>query len=167
MKNLVFVLLIVAALISACASPTPAPAPTSVPAATVGSIQISDIWIRAASMGPASSASMSMGGMSSSSASMSMGGMSSSSASMSGMSMSGANSAAYMVIRNTGNTADKLVKAETNAAKTVETHTTVKEGDVMKMQQVNGIDVPANGQTKLEPGALHVMLIGLTRNLNA
>jgi copper(I)-binding protein len=72
-----------------------------------------------------------------------------------------------MVLRNTGNTADKLLKAETDAAKTVETHTTIKEGDVMKMQPVNGFDIPANGQTKLEPGAYHIMLIGLTRNLNA
>jgi copper(I)-binding protein len=71
-----------------------------------------------------------------------------------------------MVIRNNGSIADKLVKVETDAAKTVETHTVIKEGDVMKMRPVPGIDVPANGQVKLEPGGFHVMMMDLTRKLN-
>jgi copper(I)-binding protein len=35
------------------------------------------------------------------------------------------------------------------------------------MRQVEGgIDIPANGQVELKPGGFHVMLIGLTRDLN-
>ena len=35
----------------------------------------------------------------------------------------------------------------------------------MQMQQVDGIDVPAGGETTLEPGGLHVMLIGVDTEL--
>jgi copper(I)-binding protein len=44
-------------------------------------------------------------------------------------------------------------------------HTTIKEGDVMRMRQVQSIDVPAGGSTELRPGGLHVMLIGLAQPL--
>lgn len=109
-----------------------------------GALQVNDPWIRPANMSPAAGS----GGMS-------------------GMSSSETTSAAYMIIRNTGSAADKLIKAQTDAAKTVEIHTTVKEGEVMKMQPVAGVDVPANGQAELKPGGFHVMLIGITRDLKA
>ena len=35
----------------------------------------------------------------------------------------------------------------------------------MKMRQVDQIDVPAGGETVLEPGGFHVMLIGLKQPL--
>ena len=35
------------------------------------------------------------------------------------------------------------------------------------MQPQEQIDVPAKGQVKLEPGALHVMLVGLKKDLKA
>lgn len=138
MKYQIVLLVIAMALIlSACASPTPT-APTPVPA----KIQIGDLWVRPSS----GSSGTNMGGSG-------------------GMNMAGPTSAAYMVIRNTTSAADRLVKAQTDAAKTVEIHTTVKEGDVMKMQPVAGVDIPANGQAKLEPGGFHVMLIGVMRDL--
>jgi periplasmic copper chaperone A len=145
-SQIVFVILALAMLLSACAAPTPTVAPT----ATKPNIQVSDAWIRAAN---AMASGTNMG--------------TPSSGGMSGMATSEATSAAYMILRNTGGTADKLLKAQTDAAKTVETHTTVKEGDVMKMKPVDGFDIPANGQTELKPGAFHIMLIGLTRNLKA
>lgn len=38
----------------------------------------------------------------------------------------------------------------------------------MRMRQVEGgIELPAGGQVELKPGGYHVMLIGLTRDLNA
>ncbi|HSN76775.1 MAG TPA: copper chaperone PCu(A)C [Anaerolineae bacterium] len=46
-------------------------------------------------------------------------------------------------------------------------HETKMEGDVMRMAQVEGgIEIPARGQVELKPGGYHVMLIGLTRDLN-
>jgi hypothetical protein len=79
----------------------------------------------------------------------------------------GANSAVYMVLANGGAEADSLVAAQADVSNAIEIHETKMEGDVMRMQQVEGgIQVPAGGQVELKPGGLHVMLIGLTRDLN-
>ncbi len=78
----------------------------------------------------------------------------------------GANSAIYMMLANGGAEADSLVAAKAGVSNAVEIHETVMEGDVMRMQQVEGgIPVPAGGQAELKPGGYHVMLIGLTRDL--
>lgn len=77
------------------------------------------------------------------------------------------NSAAYMILRNGGPAADRLVKAESDAAGAVELHKTTMEGSMMKMAPVDGIALPAQGQAELKPGDLHVMLIGLKRELKA
>lgn len=79
--------------------------------------------------------------------------------------IAGGNSAAYMRIVNHGGTDDRLVSAATDVADTVELHRTVMEGDRMTMQPVPAVEVPARGEAVLEPGGLHVMLIGLTRKL--
>jgi copper(I)-binding protein len=43
---------------------------------------------------------------------------------------------------------------------------TMGENDVMQMRPVEGgIPVPAGGTARLQPGGLHVMLIGLTQEL--
>jgi hypothetical protein len=79
----------------------------------------------------------------------------------------GANSAVYMVLANGGAEADSLVAAQADVSNAIEIHETVMEGDVMRMKQVEGgIEVPAGGQVELKPGGYHVMLIGLTRDLN-
>jgi copper(I)-binding protein len=78
----------------------------------------------------------------------------------------GANSAIYMVLANGGAEADSLVAAKAGVSNAVEIHETVMEGDVMRMQQVEGgIEAPAGGQVELKPGGYHIMLIGLTRDL--
>jgi len=79
--------------------------------------------------------------------------------------IAGGNSAAYMRIVNHGGTDDRLVSAATDVADKVELHRTVMEGDRMTMQPVPAVEVPARGEAVLEPGGLHVMLIGLTRKL--
>jgi len=73
----------------------------------------------------------------------------------------GGNGAAFMVVRNTGSSADRLLSAASDAAEAVELHTMVKEGDLMKMRQVEAVEVPANGEVALAPGGYHVMMIGL------
>lgn len=75
-------------------------------------------------------------------------------------------SAAYMTIVNEGREADRLVGVMSDVAQSVELHQTVKEGDVMRMQPVEGgIEIPAGGKVELKPGGYHVMLIGLNREL--
>jgi len=78
------------------------------------------------------------------------------------------NGAAYMILRNNGDTADRLVKVESDVAGAVELHKSSMEGGMMKMTPVENIEVPAKGgQAELKPGGLHVMLIGLKRELRA
>jgi len=59
-----------------------------------------------------------------------------------------------------------IVAAETPAAGKVELHDVIKEGDVMKMRQVDHITLAAKGTTELKPGSLHIMLFDLKQPLN-
>ena len=75
--------------------------------------------------------------------------------------------AVYMRLVNSGREADRLTGAQTDVAETVEIHETKLEGDVMRMQMLpNGLEIPGEGEVLLKPGGYHVMLIGLTRDLN-
>ncbi|MBS4045180.1 MAG: DUF1775 domain-containing protein [Alphaproteobacteria bacterium] len=71
----------------------------------------------------------------------------------------------FLTLRNGGGTADRLVKAASPVAESVELHTHIKDGDAMRMRAVENIPVPAHGQTALEPGGYHIMLIGLKQAL--
>lgn len=77
----------------------------------------------------------------------------------------GANGAAYMTLTNDGDTDDMLVSAGTDIAESVELHETTTQDGSMSMQEVDGIDIPAGGDAVLEPGGLHMMLIGVTEDL--
>ncbi|MEZ8099164.1 copper chaperone PCu(A)C [Vibrio bivalvicida] len=58
-----------------------------------------------------------------------------------------------------------LVSATTDAAGKVELHDVIKEGDVMKMRQVDQIAIRAKQTAVLKPGSLHIMLFNLTKPL--
>ena len=75
--------------------------------------------------------------------------------------------AAYMVLQNGGATEDKLLSVESDVAKTIELHETKESGGMMQMSPVPNIPIAAGGKTELKPGGLHVMLIGLNRELKA
>lgn len=75
------------------------------------------------------------------------------------------NGGVFMTLRNAGAESDRLVKAASPVAASVELHTHLREGDAMRMRPVENIPVPAKGATALEPGGLHVMLIGLAKPL--
>lgn len=78
------------------------------------------------------------------------------------------NGAVYMTLKNEGAEDDALVGAKTDVAKTVELHETkMDENDVMKMSPVPNIPIPAGGSVTLKPGGLHVMLIGMQKELAA
>lgn len=78
----------------------------------------------------------------------------------------GPNGAAYMTLTNVGDADDRLVGADTDVAETVELHETQTEGGSMRMQQVDGIAIPAGGEAVLEQGGLHVMLLGVDQDLS-
>ena len=79
----------------------------------------------------------------------------------------GANSAVYMVLHNPTDTTDRLLKVDCDAVQAAELHQSLIQDGVMRMQQVQEIEIPAQGEAKLEPGGLHVMLIGLHQDLVA
>jgi copper(I)-binding protein len=85
---------------------------------------------------------------------------------MPGMSADSSTSAAYFVIVNDGNEADTLVGVSSNAAGQAEMHQTKVENDIAQMIPVPQLAVPAHGKVEFAPGGYHVMLVGLTRDLN-
>lgn len=76
-----------------------------------------------------------------------------------------ANGAGFMTLKNNGATPDRLVSATSPAARVVELHTHIREGDVMRMRPVADIPIPQGQTVHLRPGGLHIMLIGLTEPL--
>lgn len=61
----------------------------------------------------------------------------------------------------TSKQAAKLVGASCSCARTVELHSMVHEGGMMKMRQVDAIDLPAGKAVDLGAAGYHLMLIGL------
>ena len=85
----------------------------------------------------------------------------------------GDNSAVYFTITNHGTADVVLVAAETDAAHMAQIHETVMDvtmvdGRLVQNMQMHHIDrlvIPAGGSVSLRPGGLHLMLMGLTRDL--
>jgi len=73
----------------------------------------------------------------------------------------------YVVIRNVGPAPDRLIGAASPAAARVEMHLMAMEGGVMKMREVNGFLLPANGVLELKPGAAHLMFVDINRPFKA
>jgi copper(I)-binding protein len=69
--------------------------------------------------------------------------------------------AAYFVITNKGDTADRLVSVDSPIAGSAQLHEHVQQGDLMKMQQVPSVAIPAGGVVTFAPMAYHVMLLDL------
>ncbi len=69
--------------------------------------------------------------------------------------------AGYMTIRNASKSADRLVAASSPLAQKVETHVTVKDGDIFRMREVKGYDIAAGGTFELKPGGAHLMLVNV------
>ena len=69
--------------------------------------------------------------------------------------------AAFFTVQNSGEKGDRLLRVEVEGADRVETHETVADGEVMRMEsRPDGFEVPAGGTLQLEPGGKHVMVIG-------
>ena len=69
--------------------------------------------------------------------------------------------AAYFVIHNKGKTADRLLSVDSPISGKAELHEHVKQNDLMKMQQVPSVEIPAGGEVSFAPMAYHVMLLEL------
>ena len=75
--------------------------------------------------------------------------------------------AVYFSLQNPANEADRLIGVRTERAERAELHTHVHEGEIMRMQQVEAVEVPASGEVEFKPGGYHVMLFKLSEPLAA
>jgi Uncharacterized protein conserved in bacteria len=73
--------------------------------------------------------------------------------------------AGYMTIRNKSAQPERLVGGSSQVAAKVETHVSIKDGDIMRMREVKAYDVPAKGTFELKPNGSHLMLVDLKRPL--
>ena len=58
----------------------------------------------------------------------------------------------------------RLVEAESPVAR-VEIHEMSMQGDIMRMKQIDGLDLPAGQTVELKPGSYHLMFTGLKSQL--
>jgi copper(I)-binding protein len=75
------------------------------------------------------------------------------------------NGAAYMTLVNKGKTPDRLLSVSTPAARRAEIHAHMMEGGMMKMRPVDHVDIVPGEPSVLQPGGMHVMLMGLKEPL--
>jgi copper(I)-binding protein len=76
-------------------------------------------------------------------------------------------SAAFMTLKNNGDQAHLLIAARSEKINSVELHTHINDDGVMRMRQLTEIALPAHSETVLQPGGLHIMLIGLKQPLKS
>lgn len=75
------------------------------------------------------------------------------------------NGGAYFTAKNTGKDADRIVGVSANVSAKAELHTHLNDNGIMRMRQVDGLDVPAGGEVTFRPGGYHIMFIGLHKPL--
>lgn len=75
--------------------------------------------------------------------------------------------AAYFKLNNAGEQQERLIGAQTPRAGKTELHTHVHEGDIMRMEQIDSVEIPAGGQAEFKPGGNHVMMFELKEPLVA
>lgn len=75
--------------------------------------------------------------------------------------MAGGNGAAYFLVRNDGDTADRLIAVASPLAM-AEMHESVMADDgTMEMNPVDGVDIPAGSTVEFKRGGLHIMFMGV------
>jgi len=75
------------------------------------------------------------------------------------------NGAAYLTVTNNG-AADRILEAQSPVASRVELHAhEMDDAGVMRMRQVEAVELAAGAVTELKPGGQHIMLIGLAAPL--
>ena len=68
----------------------------------------------------------------------------------------------FMIIKNTGNQADRLITGSAGFAGKVEFHEMAISDGIMRMRKLsNGLEIPAGGSVHLKPGSFHVMFMKL------
>ncbi|MCG6118071.1 MAG: copper chaperone PCu(A)C [Aquimonas sp.] len=72
--------------------------------------------------------------------------------------------AGYVQILNGGDSARRLLSAESPLAGSMEIHTMIEEDGMMRMRKLaEGLEIPAGGRVELKPGAEHLMFFSPTQ----
>lgn len=77
------------------------------------------------------------------------------------------NSAAYMVLRNTGKAADRLVGADCACAAMTMIHQTTQVGTMSHMDMQASVELPPGGVVRFAPNGRHLMLTGIAAPIRA
>ena len=77
----------------------------------------------------------------------------------------GDHGAVYFIVENGAAQDDVLLSAQTDVATAAELHLTQMDGDQMSMHQQEQVMFPSGEAVEFSPGGLHLMLVGLTRDL--
>ena len=75
--------------------------------------------------------------------------------------------AVYMVIMNHGTEADVLQSASAGVSEKAAAHQTQNDKGIMKMREVEGLEIKPNDMVTFAPGGYHIMLTGLKAPLKA
>jgi copper(I)-binding protein len=73
--------------------------------------------------------------------------------------------AAYLTIENRGRNDERLVGITSPAAPSVVIHETVEEAGVARMRPLDAPVIPAGQTLAMQPGGIHIMLMGLSAPL--
>lgn len=73
--------------------------------------------------------------------------------------------AGYLSIISMDLNGDRLIAASSDVAARVELHTHTMADGIMRMRQIEGLDINPMGGADLEPGGHHLMFMGLARRL--
>jgi periplasmic copper chaperone A len=82
---------------------------------------------------------------------------------MGGMDM-GQSYAGYLTIKNGTTTDDQLLSVGCDFASAM-LHKTSMNGDVASMKEISSVDLPTGGTVEFKSGGLHIMFMGLKRDL--
>jgi periplasmic copper chaperone A len=75
--------------------------------------------------------------------------------------------AVYLWIANSGTEADALIGISSPIAAQAQMHSSTVAQGVMQMRPVEALQLPPGMTIKVEPGALHIMLLGLKQPLES
>lgn len=73
--------------------------------------------------------------------------------------------AAYLTLENHGTTDDRLLTVTSPVASTIQFHAESDEAGVMKMAQLSSVALPSGATVILSPGGIHMMIVGLAKQL--
>lgn len=69
----------------------------------------------------------------------------------------------YLTIENTSKESDTLTGIHSPVAEMVMLHTTVRDGEIARMEHLEELAIPAGETVTLAPGGHHIMLMSLTK----